>query len=329
MEIRPPRPEEVGPLLAMLTRAYRAARPDFPDDPSVLGAYSEHDPDGIERWVVAFDGPRPVSALRLFVREASGTDGRPVRFGGIGNVGTDPDASGRGLASAVMRAAHRRLLDEGIPSAVLVTDIPDFYARLGYEVVTQPERRLTLSSPAPSRDARAGMQTSGAPRARDIAAGTDPGADATAEGPGHTLVPPVPDEVAAAHRRAAEATPGRVLRTRALWDDWILTFKRRGGGLDAVHRGGAYWIGRPEDDGASFRVFEAGGDADAVLALLRPGLDGVGLLKMPDDALGVALSDRLGGEVAIRVRTGIMAVALAPGAPGADAFGGFLELDAF
>jgi predicted N-acetyltransferase YhbS len=322
MEIRAPHPHEVAAVLTMLTRAYRSARPDFPDDPAVLGAYAGHDPDGPERWVVAFDRDRPVSALRLFYRDASSPSG-PIRFGGIGNVGTDPDQGGRGLASAVMRAAHDRLRADGIGTALLITDIPEFYARLGYVVVEQPERRLTRSATVALGHAALPMPSASA---------VSPGATAA---PGTALFPPVPAGVAAAHRAAAASVPGRVLRTDELWNRWILTFKRRGG-IDAVHAGDAYLMGRSEEAGTSYRVFEAAGDPSAVLRLLEPRLgpkghrrDGVGVLKLPDDPLGRAITDALGGEVAIRIRTGIMAAALAPGAPGAEAFAGFLELDAF
>ena len=95
MIIRSPAAEEIGTLIKMLTRAYVSNRSGFPDDPSLLAAYSAHDPNsGPENWVVLWDDDRPLSALRLFIRDAMSPAG-PMKIGGIGNVGTDPEYGGR------------------------------------------------------------------------------------------------------------------------------------------------------------------------------------------------------------------------------------------
>ncbi len=311
MDIRTPGLHELDAILAMLTRAYRAARADFPDDPRVLGAYGAHDPGGgPANWVVAFDDDRPLAALRLFFRTIHTSIG-DLEIGGIGNVGTDPDAGGRGLGSTVMRAAHDRILERGCRAALLVTDIPDFYRRLGYETVRQPELRGTV---VPERET-------------PVAA--------------RRLRAPVADEVDRWHARLVAETSGRVVRSEALWTRWILDFKVAGTSLDAVHGEGAYLIGRPENEGRHYRVFEAGGDPAAVLALVRAHAGRAVLWKMPDDSVCRAVLASADADVSTRERTGIMAAvmdgaaAVGDGAAAthdqvdASLFSGFLELDAF
>jgi len=140
----------------------------------------------------------------------------------------------------------------------------------------------------------------------------------------------VPGHVRRRHDAEVRATSGRLLRSTALWDDWVLTFKVGRGVLDAVcGHDGAYLIGRPEEGGAHYRVLEAAGDPGVLLALLSPHLTTGTRLKMPDDGPGRVIAERVGAQVSRRTRTGIMALPLADDAPGADAFSAFLELDAF
>lgn len=62
----------------------------------------------------------------------------PLRFGGkvkrcamIAGVATLPEYRHKGIAAALIRAAHARLADEGACAAVLKPDV-DFYAQFGY-----------------------------------------------------------------------------------------------------------------------------------------------------------------------------------------------------
>jgi predicted acetyltransferase len=287
----------------MLTRAYVAARADFPDDVRELGRYSEFDPEGgPDNWVVIWEGSRPVSALRLFYREVE-IGGDPVRFAGIGNVGTDPECGGRGLGRAVMEAAHQRLVDESVPVVLLVTDIPEFYARLGYEVVEQLEVR------GPRRPAD-GVTAGGAATRLDAST-------------------PTPAWIHDLHRRLAAATGGRVVRSAHYWTRWIDGFRA----APPIERWAlpdrAYLIGRREEDGAAFRVLEAAGAIDAVEALMATAAGSAGTIKAPDDDACRKPMDRLTSALERRTRRGIMARPIAPDGPSAGAFAGFLELDTF
>jgi GNAT superfamily N-acetyltransferase len=292
----------------MLTRAYVAGREGFPDDPERLRAYSRHDPGGgAENWIVTWEGTRPVSALRLFYREVTSPAGT-FPIAGIGNVGTDPERSGRGLASLVMEAAHERLRREGIGTVVLVTDIPGFYARLGYAPVPQAE----------IAGARAGGQpVSGW------------GSEALPVPAVSFLPPEAPAAVQAAHRELASQVPGRVVRTPEYWSRWIQAFKVQTQQPDALRAEGTYLIGRREEGGATYRILEAGG-SEAELARLAVRAAGTAVrFVLPDDPLARRTLATLGAEVSPRIRTGIMALSLLPGASGSAALTGFLELDTF
>jgi len=298
LETRPVHEADLPRLLAMLTRAYHTGREDFPNDPSILAAYSHHDPEsGPSNWVVLFDGDRPASALRIFYRRVRTRRGT-FSIGGIGNVGTDPDSLRRGLATRVMETAHARLRAENVDTAVLVTDIPAFYERLGYRSVPQRE-----------------IRGEGSPRAGEAA-----------DSP---LVSPVPARVVAWHAQASDLVSGRIERTRALWDEWILAFKVAKGALDARVSPEAYLIGRIEDEGRSYRFLEGGGDSAALAATCVAAARGAGTWKAPDDPLFREVFLRHGMQLSERARTGIMALPLHPAAATPEELGGFLELDTF
>ncbi len=303
MTIRAPKPGEIPALLAMLTRAYVAERPGFPDDPSLLAAYSENDPGGgPENWVALWEDDRAVSALRLFFREVTAIGGTH-RIGGIGNVGTDPDYAGCGMATRVMDAAHATLRRMGILTVALVTDIPDFYARMGYEPVQQREllgvcARLDRSS--------AGLTS------RPSVLGSA-----------------IPESVRRWHAECAGVAAGRVIRSEDYWKRWVARFKLRRPDVEGFLTAGAYLIGRSEENGAAYRVLEGGGDARDLTALAVDRGHGASRVKTPDEPLMREVMAKLNAQVSERTRTGIMALALAPGAPGPEALEGFLEIDAF
>ena len=299
LRIRVPNEEEIRAVLSMLTRAYVAGRPDFPDDPAVLGRYSSYDTGSdASNWVVLFDGSRPASALRLFMRRVSRGGNAWEPIGGIGNVGTDPDYAGRGLATRVMEAAHGRLLERQTPTAVLVTDIPDFYARLGYQPIPQSEIR-TERAVEPTKSVA------------------------------EKVTPPVPEEIRLAHAALASRTAGRVGRSAAYWDRWIHDFKVVHSGLDFVRDGDAYLIGRKEESGDAYRALEGAGDPITLSRLFDRLARGARLRKMPDDEAFRAVVDQWGSTVEERVRSGIMCAALGPAGLRPVELAGFLETDTF
>jgi predicted acetyltransferase len=83
-----------------------------------------------------------LSSVQIFPR-GLWIDGRQVRFGGIGNVGTDPDVRKGGFASMVMWDALARLRDRHIQMAILTTTINAYYERFGFRTVERELFTLT------------------------------------------------------------------------------------------------------------------------------------------------------------------------------------------
>jgi predicted acetyltransferase len=77
-----------------------------------------------------------VSSVQIFPRNMW-VSGRKIRFGGIGNVGTDPAFRKQGLASLLMRDALARMQERGYPLSVLTTDINPYYGKFGYTTVAR------------------------------------------------------------------------------------------------------------------------------------------------------------------------------------------------
>ncbi len=66
----------------------------------------------------------------------------PVRFGGIGSVGTRPNSRGRGYAKALMRAASDVMEQAGMAGSFLYTEIHPFYESLGWKTIRQWEQEI-------------------------------------------------------------------------------------------------------------------------------------------------------------------------------------------
>ncbi|WP_438318160.1 GNAT family N-acetyltransferase [Candidatus Caldatribacterium sp. SIUC1] len=82
-------------------------------------------------WL-ATDGKEVVSCLFLLRRLFSGGE-RLLPGGGIANVATHPDFRGRGLASLLLQEAILQSKREGLSFLLLVTEIPAFYERFGFQ----------------------------------------------------------------------------------------------------------------------------------------------------------------------------------------------------
>lgn len=86
--------------------------------------------NAIDTHRVIYDGDRPLShAMYQIVTARAPT---PVRVGLIGLVYTDEAARGHGLARRCIESCCKALEAEGAEIALLWSDKPDFYARLGF-----------------------------------------------------------------------------------------------------------------------------------------------------------------------------------------------------
>ncbi len=138
--IRPIEPEE-----------YEAARAlwdvVFPQDANGYSAYYFSVRTRAQNILAAFEGERMVGALHALPY--------PLRFGGrsvptamIAGVATLPEYRRRGIAAALIGAAHERLRAQGVVAALLKPDA-DIYARFGYvPFAYHDEYTLTASEAA-------------------------------------------------------------------------------------------------------------------------------------------------------------------------------------
>ncbi|NNL67816.1 MAG: GNAT family N-acetyltransferase [Myxococcales bacterium] len=98
---------------------------------------------GPEAHRAVFAGGEPVAHAMWHATEVVGRGRLPVAL--VGNVYTAPSQRGRGLASACVEACVGAARDRGLPLALLWSDAPDWYARLGFHPVGR-ERFVSLDA---------------------------------------------------------------------------------------------------------------------------------------------------------------------------------------
>lgn len=97
------------------------------------------------RRLALVDGDELLASAKLYAFDAA-LDGRPIQVAGIGAVFTTPAARGRGAARELVERLLERAALVGADLALLFSDIgPEYYARLGFEVVATPERQLRVT----------------------------------------------------------------------------------------------------------------------------------------------------------------------------------------
>lgn len=112
------------------------------DERRLFERYIECDPEF--RWndvAVVESAGRLVACTQVF-RKQIRLAGTVIRLGGIGSVATHPEYRGRGLARDLLLEREQYMRDEGFPLGLLFTDIPEFYAKLGW--VALPLRQFQL-----------------------------------------------------------------------------------------------------------------------------------------------------------------------------------------
>jgi len=123
---RAPSAEEKPRVLAWLDAGLRRGEGTLAAEyPLALG------PDAAAEQRVVFDGGAP-AAHALLVRAEVLARGRALRVGLIGSVYSDPARRGRGHAQACVRACLEAARAQGLALALLWSDLPDFYAKLGF-----------------------------------------------------------------------------------------------------------------------------------------------------------------------------------------------------
>ena len=138
MEIRTVRESEVEQMIELMCLVFRPQGHERYRQYMAGDSLYQRD----QSRVVVVDG-RIVATLRVWDKQLRvGTT--PVRFGGIGNVCTHPDARGKGYATAMMEEAVRYMKETGYPISCLFTDAGNrFYHRMGYRGVPSSGFRMS------------------------------------------------------------------------------------------------------------------------------------------------------------------------------------------
>ncbi len=145
---------------------------------------------------VALADGRIVSTVWVIPRDVRWCGGS-MTLGGIGNVVTHPDYRGRGYATRLMADAMGFMRERGYPLALLRTEIPDYYARLGWEVWSEQWWRIPIDADLPGGDGKYRVRSF---RSRDL------------------------DSVIDLYERFSESFNGTVIRSSAYWEahfSWI------------------------------------------------------------------------------------------------------------
>src|ERR1700712_4479744 len=93
-------------------------------------------PVGLERCWAAFDGSRPVGALRTFSNEITVPGGSQVAADALTNVTVLPTHRRRGSLTGMMTASLAQAVERGDPVSILIAARWPIYGRYGYGPAT-------------------------------------------------------------------------------------------------------------------------------------------------------------------------------------------------
>ncbi len=162
MEIRTVRESEVEEMIELMCLVFRPKGHERYRQYMVGDQFYQRD----QSRVVVVDG-RIVATLRVWDKQMR-VGSTPVRFGGIGNVCTHPEARGKGYATAMMEEAVRYMKESDYPISCLFTDAGNrFYHRMGYRGV--PFNGFRMSQWKLGGDIESGWEVTPFDEARDLA----------------------------------------------------------------------------------------------------------------------------------------------------------------
>ncbi len=122
----------------------------FPDTSrTFFHSITQKDPWYNSRFSLAIEfEKRYLSHVQIFDRILL-IEQNPVRYGGIGSVGTHPDHEGKGYATILLKEALSCMEKEGMQGSMLFTKIQPFYEKLGWRTLEQQEQEISLDSLIP------------------------------------------------------------------------------------------------------------------------------------------------------------------------------------
>lgn len=135
MEIRSLHPRELPAYWAAVSQGFRAG----PREAGLWARLLESDPDyhPSNTRVCVVQG-NIVSGAHTVAREMC-VAGRPVPIGGVASVFTIPSHRRRGYVTALLADTCSWLRSRGLKLALLTTQIPEFYSRLGWQSIPRRE----------------------------------------------------------------------------------------------------------------------------------------------------------------------------------------------
>jgi predicted acetyltransferase len=142
ISIRGMKPHELDTVHRMLERAFRRTSKAFFDQ------QVRHDPLlRPQHTRLLVENGRILSCVRVYFRKI-GCKGMSLSVGGIGDVGTDPSAQGKGYATQLLTDTTAYMRKKGAILSILFTRIQPFYRNIGY--LTIPTLDIRTRPPAPS-----------------------------------------------------------------------------------------------------------------------------------------------------------------------------------
>ncbi len=131
-------PQEYHHVLDLLESAFPDTQRTF------FSTITLHDPWYDEKFSLALIQNRKyLSHVQIFDRTLI-MEGEPVRFGGIGSVGTHPEERGKGYATALMNHGLELMANEGMKGSLLFTRINSFYEDLGWKTLRQFDQLIPV-----------------------------------------------------------------------------------------------------------------------------------------------------------------------------------------
>lgn len=146
MKIRPARPSDAEPALALIRRAYAPFIGRLPDLPDVSAGVAGDIGLG---WSFVAENGATLTGIALAAPAGDGLH--------LMNIAVDPDAAGQGVGSTLVRALEDAAQAAGITSLALAThrDMPrnvGFYRKLGWSVTGTDGTRIMMARHLPSSD---------------------------------------------------------------------------------------------------------------------------------------------------------------------------------
>ncbi len=131
IDVREAREEDRESAVRILWKAFESSE-RYEDVLKQSWIKNWHQPDKKDWAYVAVDDGRVVANLCVFVSEDNVIRGKPVRFGGIWAVATEPHYRRKGLVRKLMNASFLKMREEGCVLSILDPFFRPFYEQFGY-----------------------------------------------------------------------------------------------------------------------------------------------------------------------------------------------------